>query len=399
MTTFKAPANLKAWHISIVVYFGVFGMGWASLMVRLPEVRHLVNVTTAELGIILFVGSIGSIISVTQAGRFIARFGTRVAIMTGVTVVTLGMLAQTICIVNHLPAGYALFALIAGLGMGIGDVGINVDGSAIETASGKTALPKMHAAFSIGTFAGAGLGTLATTLNISLLGQMIFFAALNLSVPLLTAKHLPHGNGIEAKQVAGEPKREPRVAVWRSRTVIFLALGILGVTVAEGASNDWLAIALVDDFKVSPTTAGLGFATLLAAMTTIRFFGGKIADRFGKGRTLQVLAFTGVIGLLLIILSHNIYLAFVGAILWGCGVALGFPLFLSAAGEGENSARRVAFVASAGYLAFLVGPPLLGFLGHAWGVTNMFYVVAVFLVLTIVFASGAGTTKGSSSAT
>jgi MFS family permease len=180
--------------------------------------------------------------------------------------------------------------------------------------------------------------------------------------------------------------------------VIFLALGILGVTVAEGASNDWLAIALVDDFKVSPTTAGLGFATLLAAMTTMRFFGGKIADRFGKGRTLQVLAFTGVIGLLMIILSHNIFLAFVGAILWGCGVALGFPLFLSAAGEGENSARRVAFVASAGYLAFLVGPPLLGFLGQVWGVTNMFYVVAVFLVLTIVFASGAGNTKGAGSA-
>lgn len=397
MTTFKAPANLKAWHISILVYFTVFGMGWASLMVRLPEVRNLVNVTTAELGIILFVGSIGSIISVTQAGRFIARFGTRVAIMTGITVVTLGMLGQTIFIVNHMPAGYALCALLAGLGMGIGDVGINVDGSAIETASGKTALPKMHAAFSIGTFAGAGLGTVATTLNISLLTQMIFFAAINLCVPLFTAKHLPHGNGIEVKQVAGEPKKAPRAAVWRSRTVIFLALGILGATVAEGASNDWLAIALVDDFKVSSTTAGLGFATLLAAMTTIRFFGGKIADRFGKARTLQVLAFAGVLGLLLIILSHNIYLAFVGAILWGCGVALGFPLFLSAAGEGENSARKVAFVASAGYLAFLVGPPLLGFLGQVWGVTNMFYVIALFLVLTIVFASGAGNTKGAGS--
>jgi MFS family permease len=133
-------------------------------------------------------------------------------------------------------------------------------------------------------------------------------------------------------------------------------------------------------------------------MTTIRFFGGKIADRFGKARTLQVLAFTGAIGLLLIILSHNIYAAFIGAVLWGCGVALGFPLFLSAAGEGENSARKVAFVASAGYLAFLVGPPLLGFLGQVWGVTNMFYIVALFLVLSIVFASGAGNTKGTGSA-
>jgi MFS family permease len=397
MATFKAPANLKAWHTSIVVYFTIFGMGWASLMVRLPEVRNLVNVTTSELGIILFIGSIGSIVSVTQAGRFIARFGTRIAIMTGVTVMTLGLLVETIFIVNHIPAGYALFALVAGLGMGFGDVGINVDGSAIETASGKTALPKMHAAFSIGTFTGAGIGTLATTLHISLLLQMIVFTAINLSVPIFTARHLPHGNGIEQKHKDGELAKAPRVAVWRSRTVIFLALGILGATVAEGASNDWLAIALVDDFKVSTTTAGLGFATLLAAMTTIRFFGGKIADRFGKGRTLQVLAFAGVLGLLLIILSHNIYAAFVGAVLWGCGVALGFPLFLSAAGEGENSARKVAFVASSGYLAFLVGPPALGFLGQVWGVTNMFFVIALFLVLTIVFASGAGNTKGADS--
>jgi MFS family permease len=390
MTTFKAPSNIKAWQTSIVMYFCVFGMGWASLMVRLPEVRNLVHVTTAELGIILFIGSIGAVISVTQAGRFISKFGTRTAIIAGVTIVTLGLLLETICIVNHLPIGYAIFALVAGLGMGIGDVGINVDGSAIETISGKTVLPKMHAAYSIGTFLGAGLGTLATTFNISLLAQMLVFTAINLSVPLFTAKNLPHGNGIETKSELGDQNKQPRVAVWRSRTVIFLAVGILGVTVAEGASNDWLAIALVDDFKVSSTTAGLAFATLLAAMTTIRFFGGRIADRFGKGRTIQFLAIGGLVGLMLIVLPHNIYLAFVGSILWGCGVALGFPLFLSAAGEGENSARRVAFVASSGYLAFLVGPPLLGFLGQAWGVTNMFYVVALFLVTTIVFASGAG---------
>ena len=390
MTTFKVPSNIKAWQTSIVMYFCVFGMGWASLMVRLPEVRNLVHVTTAELGIILFIGSIGAVISVTQAGRFISKFGTRTAIIAGVTIVTLGLLLETICIVNHLPIGYAIFALVAGLGMGIGDVGINVDGSAIETISGKTVLPKMHAAYSIGTFVGAGLGTLATTFNISLLAQMLVFTAINLSVPLFTAKNLPHGNGIEIKSELGDQNKQPRVAVWRSRTVIFLAIGILGVTVAEGASNDWLAIALVDDFKVSSTTAGLAFATLLAAMTTIRFFGGRIADRFGKGRTIQFLAIGGLVGLMLIVLPHNIYLAFVGSILWGCGVALGFPLFLSAAGEGENSARKVAFVASSGYLAFLVGPPLLGFLGQAWGVTNMFYVVALFLVTTIVFASGAG---------
>jgi cyanate permease len=109
--------------------------------------------------------------------------------------------------------------------------------------------------------------------------------------------------------------------------------------------------------------------------------------------TLQVCAVTGVVGMLLIILSGNVYVAFVGAAMWGCGVALGFPLLLSAAGEGENAARKVAFVASSGYMAFLVGPPLLGFLGQAWGITNMFYVIAAFMLIAVFFSRGAAETK------
>ena len=396
--TSKATVNVNAWHTSILIYFVVFGMGMSSLMVRLPEVRQLVHVSTAELGIILFIGSIGAIISVTQAGRIIARVGTRFAIIFGITAVTFGLVGQAAFIVNHSPFGYALFALLTGLGAGLGDVGINVDGSAIETATGKTALPKMHAGFSIGTFVGAGFGTLATIANFSILLQMAILAVVNFGLPLLTAKHIPTGTGIEDRRAHKSEPKKVKERLWTDRRIIFLAIGILGITLAEGASNDWLTIALVDDFKQTSTIAGIGYAVLLGAMTLVRYFGGNLADKFGKARTLQVCAATGVVGLLLIILSHNIYASFVGAALWGCGVALGFPLFLSAAGEGENSARKVAFVASSGYLAFLVGPPLLGFLGQAWGVTNMFYVVALFLVLTIIFASGAGNTKGAAMA-
>ena len=209
---------------------------------------------------------------------------------------------------------------------------------------------------------------------------------------------MPAGNGIEErKQAKGSKVREPRAAIWKDRRIIFLAIGILGITLAEGASNDWLTIALVDDYQESDANAGIAYAVLLGAMTVTRFFGGNIADRFGKARTLQVLAFGGIIGLLLIIFGGNLYLAWLGALLWGCGVALGFTLYLSAAGEGEDPARKVAFVASSGYLAFLVGPPLLGFLGQAWGVTNMFFVLVAALVVTFIFAAGAGNTKGAGS--
>jgi hypothetical protein len=46
-------------------------------------------------------------------------------------------------------------------------------------------------------------------------------------------------------------------------------------------------------------------------------------------------------------------------------------------------------VSTFGYTAFLVGPPLLGFLGESWGVLNMFFVVAGLLVVSVVFAGAA----------
>ncbi len=394
MTTASGATNLKAWHTSIVLYFFVFGLAPAALIVRLPLVRELVNVTTAELGIILLCGSLGAILSVTQAGRLIAKFGTRAAIIFGSTLVLVGLVGEAIAIVNHSAFGYALLAFIAGLGMGIADVGINVDGAAIETASSKTVLPKMHAAFSIGTFIGAGIGTLASRLVINLLAQKSAIAGLTVLLPLFTAKYLPANNGMDDSAAKDSTStKEPKVAVWRNRTVIYLSIAILGLTLAEGASNDWLTIALVDDFDQTATMAGIGYAILLGAMTLTRFFGGNLADKFGRVLTLQACALTGVAGMLLIIMSGNVYVAFVGAAMWGCGVALGFPLLLSAAGEGENAARKVAFVASSGYMAFLVGPPLLGFLGQAWGVTNMFYVIAGFLLVAVFFSRGAAETK------
>ena len=57
-----------------------------------------------------------------------------------------------------------------------------------------------------------------------------------------------------------------------------------------------------------------------------------------------------------------------GAALWGIGVALGFPVGMSAAADDSaHAAGRVSVVSSIWYLAFLAGPPLIGFLGHEVG--------------------------------
>jgi cyanate permease len=89
-------------------------------------------------------------------------------------------------------------------------------------------------------------------------------------------------------------------------------------------------------------------------------------------------------------------MAWFGSALWGIGVALAFPLFLSAAGEQPNPARKVATVSTFGYASFLVGPPLLGFVAQGLGsIVNMYWLILFFIGLSVVVAGAAGNTRAS----
>lgn len=386
-TSLGETKSFRSQAVILFAYFFVFGVGGASWLVRLPDVRSYINVSTAVLGWVLFAGSVGALTSLLLSGRFVARFGARTAVVVGFTILGAGQIIQALSLVGESPIGVALGGLISGLGYGIGDVGINVEGAELEKLRGKSLLPQLHGAYSLGALAGAGIGTLAIITHFSLVIQMITIACITTAIAWFTYRQLPASTGKTHVVDGGEKsQREPVVL---SKRILFLGLGIMGLSLAEGGSNDWLALSVVDDYKLDTTTAGITFAIMTLAMVITRFSGGRLVDRFGRVFALRTLGIAGVVGILIVILSPTIYFAWVGAALWGAGVALGFPLFISAAADGENSSQRVATVTTFGYAAFLVGPPLLGFLGQSWGLLNMFYLLAFFVACAVYFAGEA----------
>jgi MFS family permease len=127
-------------------------------------------------------------------------------------------------------------------------------------------------------------------------------------------------------------------------------------------------------------------------MTLGRFAGGWFVDRFGRAPVLAASAITGAAGLALVIFVDQQAIAAAAAVLWGLGASLGFPLALSAAGDsGEKPAARVSLAATLGYVAFLVGPPALGFLGEHYGLRSALILVLV-LVIAATFATPAART-------
>jgi MFS family permease len=382
--------NLARWHRTILILFTTAGLTGASMMVRLPEVRSILGVTTSQLGLVLLSFAVGAMSGLIAVGKFIAHRGTRRGIVIGLVLWFVGTLAMVVALGLSSVLLFVIGGLLSGFGAGWVDVGMNVDGTEIEKRLGRSAMPKMHAAFSIGSLTGAALGTLAISYYVSIVLQMAVLAVICFALPIFSVKNLPTGHGIHAEE-PGEKKSGPVFG----KLVILLGVGILGMTIAEGAGNDWLAIGMVDDYLATPTTAGIAYAIMVGSMTLVRFFGGGLTDRYGKAFTLRITGVLGILGLLLLIAKFSIYTAWFGAGLWGAGVALAFPLFLSAAGELPNPAKKVAAVSSFGYAAFLVGPPLLGFVGQAIGVVNMYWVVLTFIAISVIVAGAAGNKRSS----
>ncbi|MFM2025131.1 MAG: hypothetical protein RLZZ56_1144 [Actinomycetota bacterium] len=374
-----------------MVFFSVIGLAGSSMMVRLPLVRENLSVTVGELGLLLVAGSVGALTGLLLVGKFIAIRGTRTAAILGLSLWAFGSSFYLLSLTFHSPLIFAIAGLISGLGVGVTDVSINVDGSAIEQKLGRAAMPKMHAAFSIGALAGAGLGTLAAAIEFDIVWQLGILIAVAYVLPMLNIKHLPKDNGLHS-----EEEKAGNAGPVFSKIVVLLGLGIFGMTLAEGASNDWLTLGLVDDYGQDHATAGIAYAILIAAMTVVRFFGGGLVDRFGKAMTLRVTGILGLAGLLILVAKISVPMAWFGSAFWGIGVALAFPLFLSAAGEQPNPARKVATVSTFGYASFLVGPPLLGFVAQGLGsVVNMYWLILFFIGLSVVVAGAAGNRRGS----
>ena len=384
---------LQTWHRSVIVMFALIGPPSMALLVRLPEIKELLGVSTSELGLLLFSGAVGSILALSLAARIISRFGTRPQMLGGFYLVALGLIGQAFAATTDSVALFAVCIFITGFGFGIVDVPLNVDGASIEGKRGRSVLPRLHAAFSVGALSGAAIGTLCIALSVDILTQMIVLCSTQMLLPIIVRRFVPQHTGQEEHHKNAEVEKPEKINLFKDKRIMFLGIGILCITLAEGAAVDWLALTIVKDFGESATNAGIAFAIFNLTMTITRFFGGNISDRFGRRNTLQAMAIIGAIGVLMMIFGTSVIFAWIGAALWGIGSALGFPLFISEAGEGENATRRVALITVFGYMAFLVGPPTLGLVAEFTGLRAMLYLIAGALLSAVFFAKVMTNTK------
>jgi MFS family permease len=359
--------------------FALNGLAFATWVSRIPESREALGLTPGQLGLLLLALASGAVLALPTAGAVTSRLGAARTVGGGMVVATAGLALAGVGVgvlaSVPLTAG-GLFLL--GLGSGTWDVAMNVEGAAVERLLRRTVMPRFHAAFSVGTVAGAGLGAGASTLGVPVAVHLGLLAAGVLAGGLVALPaFLPVTPGAEG----GTARRRRALDAWREPRTLMIGVLVLAMAFTEGTANDWLAVALVDGYGVSPAVGALGFGAFVAAMTVGRMWGTLLLDRWGRIPVLYSTTALAGVGVLVVVLAGSPALALAGIVMWGLGVSLGFPVGMSAAADEEAfAAERVSVVATIGYTAFLAGPPLLGFLGDRVGVLHALLVVAVLLV-------------------
>ena len=380
------------WRNGVLALYLASGLMLATLVSRLPSVRDALGLSHGEVGLLLLCMTAGSFASVSVSGFVVMRLGSKrtlvlAASLTAVALAVVGVAAAGLH--SLVLTGTALGLL--GAGNAAWNVSSNVQGAAMERALGVPIMPVLHGFFSVGTVLGAAAGALGAALHLSISWH---FAAM--SVAVLAIIHLgtrtfrpdaSHaGSGHSNKSLLADAWREPRTLV--------LGVLVLGMALAEGAAGDWVALALSDGYGAINSVGAIGYGVFVTAMTLARLGGGFVLARLGRVVVIRISAASTLAGLLLFVFGPSLHTAFAALVFWGLGVALSFPVAMTAASDDPmRAAARVSVVSTIGYGAFLGGPPLLGLLADRVGLLHALGYVGILVAVSFFLAPAAGPRK------
>ena len=374
---------LRRWQRAIVAAFGVGGITVAAWGPRLPTLKVELGIDTATIGLLLGGVTVGAFVGFVVSTPVLHWLGSRRALTGALLIVAVGMTLLGIAVTLRSVSLVTVAFFAIGCASGLLDVLINVEGSAIEQLAGRTLMPRMHGAWSVGAAVGSGIGAACAALGITPQVQFFGEAVLIGVVALVSAPAIPPGRRGLVEEV--KPDRMAKVRQWLRGwldwRLLLIGVVMLGVELGEGSANNWLTLAVRNGHGQTAAVAALFFTAFAIAEAAARIFGSPVVDRLGRVRTIRFTTALGVVGVILFILGRSPWVVLAGVLLWAVGVSMGFPLGMSAAAaSGTNPAARVSVVASIGYLANLAGPPAIGFLAQAVGLDRALWLIAALFV-------------------
>lgn len=369
--------------------FFAHGLLFASWTAHIPHVKASLGLSASGLGLVLLAAPLGVVSASALAAHLLPRWGSRRSVQVAV-----GGYCLAGPLVGLAPSPAALFIALFlwGSFQAMLDMAMNTQGIAVEHRQDRRLMSGLHGCWSLGSFAGAGIGAAAVGAGVSLGTQLavlavpILIGVGGLSLWMVGDAQPPPGaetgtEPIEPPDAAAGVRRSRRRRLLLSRAVLILAVVAFAGLLCEGAAADWSAVYLRTSLGASAGPAGLAYTAFSLGMVAVRLAGNWLLSRLSPGRVLPALAAIATVGFSLGLAIGTPWAGILGFAFLGLGLGSIVPSTFSAAGRlpGVEVGAAVSTVAALSYSGFVFGPPLIGALA---GLTSLHLALVVLPLLT-----------------
>ncbi len=361
----RPPRQLHRWAVAAI--FFASGLTFASWASRIPEVQAIHHLSNGALGGVLFALPAGSLISLPLWGWMIAKYGSKTMLLSGITFyILLLLLISGAGSIGQLWVILFLFGMIGNLC----NIAVNTQAVGVEKLYGRSIMAGFHAIWSLAGFSGAALGNLLIAFNATLFSHFLIIGILATLLVIVANTRLIQG---DAQTQSSAFMVRPNKELWLLGLIAFCCMA------CEGAMFDWSGVYFQKVVNAPRELVALGYTAFMSTMAGGRFLGDWIITRLGKRPVLQASGLLIFSGLLLAVLFPYLLFAILGFMLVGLGVSSVIPVVYSAAGNSKNLAPSVALatVSSIGFIGFLIGPPIIGFIAEILSLRWSFTFIAI----------------------
>lgn len=350
------------------------GTTFASWASRIPTIKERFGLNEAELGSVLFLLPLGSLAVLPLSGWSISRLGSRIIMLISALGYSLVLLSLAFSeTVFQLSAGLFFFGFFGN------SLNISMNTQALQVEDRVYRRPLMssfHALWSFGAMTGAlvsgwmmgaGFGMSRHYLIVSVIMISVYLAVFPLLIRTENAGH------------------KTRFA-WPARAIWILGIICFCSAICEGAMADWSSLYYQQVVQTGAKVNTTGYTSYALMMTIGRLLGDKLVDRFGARQILVVDSLFIAAGFLIGVgIAHPLAVV-TGFGMIGIGVSTIIPIVYTMAGKNPNSPPSVslAAVTSIGFIGFLAGPPLIGYIAHAIGLRlALLLLISMGLLITV----------------
>jgi len=352
-------------RVFLSTFFFMSGFSFATWASRIPTIKLAFGFNDAELGSILLAMPIGSLIGLPITGWLVSKYNSRVplAVGYGLNSVAMALIAFTNSTLA-LVVAVVFFAFTSR----IFNISMNTQAITVQKLFDKKINGSFHGFWSTGGIAGVAFSTLLLSLNVSMQLHFLIVAVITLLITVYSYNFLLTGDRSQSgnKIIIGKP--DPYI----------LSLGVVAFfsAICEGGMFDWSGIYFQQVLNVKIFT--YGYLIFMLFMALSRFLSDIIIGRIGMFATYIMSAIFIISGISMAIIFPHFWTAMIGFSMAGFGTASVIPMSYSMAGNSKkySAGMAISIIATYYITGTFLGPPLIGYMAHAFGLRIAFIVFA-----------------------